>query len=168
MKNLCFLFFSLLLVLGALIACSTDEESYTIIGHEHPTEGLDVYPKEQSYKNNGRPYVDISGFGGDHLTFTFSDLEFNGRPVGIKVIRNLSRTAKGIDSLDVIFEPVYRNISDVSIETDSYHLIWFELGGDSISHEDRMYLKCSNNGYGYDGLVSLIAGGKGFVEIEMH
>ena len=168
MKKLFILFYPFLMFLVVWVSCSTDEESYKIIGHEHPTEGQGVYPKELSYKNNGRPYIVISGFGGDHLTFTFSDLDFNGSPVGIKVIRNLSRTAEGIDSLNVIFESVYRNISDVSIEDDSYHFIWFELGGDSISHEGRMYLKCSNNGYSYDGLVALIDDGKGFVEIEMH
>ncbi|MBR6190075.1 MAG: hypothetical protein IKQ59_14175 [Prevotella sp.] len=166
MKNLFSLFFSLLIVSGAWVACSTDEESYTIIGHEHPTGGQDVYPKEQSYK--GRPYV-VFGFGGDHLTVEFCDLEFKGRPEGVKTIKRISKTAEGHDSLTVVFEPVYRNISDVSIEDDSYYLIWFELGGDSISHGDKMYLKCNNNGYSYDGLVSLIDNDrKGFVEIEMN
>ena len=167
MKKIFILLFPFLMFSVVWVSCSTDEESYTIIGHEHPTEGQDVYLKEYSYKNNGRPYV-VCGFRGDHITVEFCDLEFKGRPLGIKTIKSISKTSEGHDSLTVVFEPVYQNISDVSIENDSYYRIWFELGGDSISHENRMYLKCRNNGYSYDGLVSLINDGKGFVEIEMH
>ena len=168
MKKIVLYFFPFILLSGLFGACSSDDEFVNIKGHEHPTEGQEAYAKKWNETLAG-PWVVIYDGGEErgNIEVCFYDLWFKGHPAYIKTIRNLSKTKEGLDSLNVIFEPDYSECYETTLD-EPYHFIWFTLGSDSISHNDKMYLRCSNNGYSYDGLVSLKCKGKGYVEIEMH
>lgn len=162
MKQIVLYFFPFILISGLFGACSSDEEIPKVIGHEHPTEGQDAYVKKRNENLDG-PFVVIYG----NKELWFYDLWFKGHPKRIKTIRNLSKTKDGLDSLNVIFEPDYSDCYETTLD-ELYYYTWFILGSDSISLGDKMYLRCSNNGYSYDGLVSLKGNGDGYVVIEMH
>ena len=167
MKKIALYFFPFILISGLFGACSSDEEIPKVIGHEHPnpTEGQDAYVKKRNENLEG-PFVVIYN-GERNIEMWFYDLWFKGHPKRIKTIRNLSKTKDGLDSLNVIFEPDYSDCYETTLD-EPYYYTWFILGSDSISLGDKMYLRCSNNGYSYDGLVSLKGNGDGYVEIEMH
>lgn len=166
MKKLVLYFFPFILISGLWGACSSDEEYVNIKGHDHPTEGQETYANKRNESLDG-PFMVIYAGEGVDIEMCFYDLLFEGRPANIKTIRNLSKTKDGLDSLNVIFEPEYSDYYETPLDKP-YHFVWFTLGSDSISNGDKMYLRCSNNGYSYDGLVSLKGNAHGYVEIEMH
>lgn len=167
MNRIVLYFFPFILISGLWGACSSDEEYVNIKGHDHPTEGQETYANKWNKSLDGPFMVIYAGGGRVDIEMCFYDLLFKGRPAYINTIRNLSKTKEGLDSLNVIFEPYYSDCYETPLD-EPYHFVWFTLGSDSISHGDKMYLRCSNNGYSYDGFVSLKGNGHGYVEIEMH